>query len=405
MPSRDILVGATFSAEPLAHQLQAHGAEQVSFVQPSALLSFLSQAAPINPDLTLILLIRLEDLIRDEKGTAGELAHSLRRQGPIWLDAITTYCAQLPRRPYLVVVPSPACTRQGGQLAATCNALARKLRALPCVHLLKWSAFIATTGDLRLFDSMADRLGHVPITLEGFAALGAWLMQQKRTSIAGPAPAPHPVTTLRPDAESRFYRYLNLQIRCTEMKEIAHFEAASRLSHQAHCHLSGRGHATSTLARRLAEGGLTGLLIDASDRFGRYPQCGFILIRHGAEPCISEWVLQTAVLGKQIEHCLLYALAATARQAGLESLSLSYVDHGANREMISLIDALYAMSGGLRCDVGSGMRLIGMPPTAWMDALLAQSMAPDVLVGMALPISRDWLCAKPQGMSALLGVR
>ncbi|WP_137939364.1 fkbH domain protein [Chitinivorax sp. B] len=398
MPSRDILIGASFTAEPLACHLQQQGAEGVSFIPAATLLSYLREPVADAASHTHFLLIRLEDLVREEKGNPAELARSLRRIGPLWLDAIAAHGAQLPNRPYLMVMPSPRLSRQGGQLAATCRALTRKLCSLPQVHLLCWSDFVASVPTVPLFDPVADQLGHVPMTLTGFAALGAWLMQQKR--IPAPTITTYLPALLRPDALLRFHRRLHLQLHCHPMHELSQLVAAARLSRSATFHLSGRCLSEGQLQARLSDPAWTGLTIDAEDRFGRYRQCGFMLIRKGTVPCISEWALQTAVLGKQVEHCLLYGLAQSAQLARLPGLALAYVDQGRNLEMIGLIDAIYATAGGQRREVGTGRRLLDMAPSAVMSAVMQQAAAADMVADMDLAILPDWLHAGAQHVAA-----
>ncbi|CAJ9003322.1 FkbH domain-containing protein [Burkholderia pseudomallei] len=190
------------------------------------------------------------------------------------------------------------------------------------------------------------------------------------------APADAPAPAASPAAPSpslaRFFERLQLRIAGVALDDETALAKSARLSHTAATfHLSGRPYLEADL------------LDAAADRFGQYGCSGFVLVRADAGlPVLAEFVLSCTVLGKQVEHGVLLALAQAAQRAALPAVALDYVRTDGNRPAVDFVDAIAAQAGVALDRSGPRARL-RIAPCALAEAVLACAKAPQALAAAA----------------------
>ncbi|KVD68875.1 FkbH domain-containing protein [Burkholderia sp. ABCPW 14] len=179
MSARRLLVGATFTASPLDPLLRAQRFGDVAFTRYNQLLQALLAPDPQHARDETLLLVRLADFVRHEASDRAQshdsLATLLAQRADAWLDALASFSASRAMPPCIVVLPSPALDARGAALADTCRRLECALQSAPGLRALDWADFVAASAIAQPFDPVADKLGHVPLTIECFAAFAKWI--------------------------------------------------------------------------------------------------------------------------------------------------------------------------------------------------------------------------------------
>lgn len=432
MSARRLYVGATFTASPLDPLLRARGFGDVAFARYNQLLQALVAPDPRHADDATLLLVRLADFVRHEANDRTQspdaLAALLAQRADAWLDALASFAAGRARPPCIVVLPSPALDARGAAPADTGRRLERALLGVPGLRALDWADFAASSAIAQPFDPIADKLGHVPLSIEGFAAFAQWLAERLRGEAgeaahagkhggdaapagananpparaeadAARAPAgahanvdPHaaadaPAPAASPAAPSpslaRFFERLQLRIAGVALDDETALAKSARLSHTAATfHLSGRPYLEADLLDATSRDAAA-LALTAADRFGQYGCSGFVLVRADAGlPVLAEFVLSCTVLGKQVEHGVLLALAQAAQRAALPAVALDYVRTDGNRPAVDFVDAIAAQAGVALDRSGPRARL-RIAPCALAEAVLACAKAPQALAAAA----------------------
>ncbi|MFA8325898.1 fkbH domain protein [Burkholderia ubonensis] len=387
--SARLYVGATFTASPLEPLLRAQGFDEVAFTRYNQLLQALLAPDPQHADDATLLLVRLADFVRHEVSDRAQspdaLAALLAQRADAWRDALASFAAGRATPPRLVVLPSPALDARGAALADTCRRLEHALLDLPGLRALDWNDFVASSAIAQPFDPVADRLGHVPLTIDGFAAFARWLAERLRseagalaTSTGAPPGAPAPAPSL-----ARFFERLQLRITSVPLDDEAALAKSARLSHTAATfHLSGHAYLEADLLDATSRDAC-GLALTVADRFGQYGCSGFALVRTDAGlPVLAEFVLSCTVLGKQVEHAVLLALAHAAQRAALPAVAIDTIRTDGNQPAVDFIDALAAQAG-VAVDRSGPRARLRIAPAALADAVLACAKAPQALAATA----------------------
>ncbi|KGC48280.1 hypothetical protein [Burkholderia pseudomallei] len=456
MSARRLYVGATFTASPLDPLLRARGFGDVAFARYNQLLQALVAPDPRHADDATLLLVRLADFVRHEANDRTQspdaLAALLAQRADAWLDALASFAAGRARPPCIVVLPSPALDARGAAPADTGRRLERALLGVPGLRALDWADFAASSAIAQPFDPIADKLGHVPLSIEGFAAFAQWLAERLRgeageaahagkhggdaapagananpsaraeadaarapagahanvdphaaadiaaatgraaaahpgAEAAGPADAAAARAAVPPHARApslaRFFERLQLRIAGVALDDETALAKSARLSHTAATfHLSGRPYLEADLLDATSRDAAA-LALTAADRFGQYGCSGFVLVRADAGlPVLAEFVLSCTVLGKQVEHGVLLALAQAAQRAALPAVALDYVRTDGNQPAVDFVDAIAAQAGVALDRSGPRARL-RIAPCALAEAVLACAKAPQALAAAA----------------------
>ncbi len=374
--SATLLIGASFTASPLAPLLTAQGYARVEFTRYNQLLQALVEPDPAHAGWPTLLLVRLADLVRNERGAPDELAARLTQRADAWLDALRDFAARAATPPGLLIVPSPALESGDGALADACRAIVHAWRAVPGLTPLDWAAFAAAHPLERPFDPVADKLGHVPFSIECFHALAPWLAGQERAHRAPAAPVAAPAQAAPAASLARFLERLNLNLRAAPLDDAAEIARTARLSHTAATfHLTGRAQLEAALRTQLAQSA-QGVGLHVTDRFGQYGYSGYLLAHPEDDTLVlAEFALNCTVLGKQVEHGVLLAFAQAAARAGWPAVALAFARTDGNAPAGALLDALAAHAGAAPAPADALERL-RMTPQALADAVLACALAP-----------------------------
>ncbi|AGK49604.1 putative fkbH domain protein [Burkholderia thailandensis MSMB121] len=385
MSAGRLYVGATFTASPLDPLLRAQGFGDVAFTRYNQLLQALLAPDPQHVDDATLLLVRLADFVRHEASDRTQspdaLAALLAQRAQAWLDALASFAAGRATPPRVVVLPSPALDARGAALAEACRRLERALRDVPGVRALDWADFVASSAIAQPFDPVADKLGHVPLTIEGFAAFARWLAERLRSeasALGARASAAAPAPSL-----ARFFERLQLRIASIPFDDKTALAKSARLSHTAATfHLSGRPLLEADLLDATSRDA-AGLALTVADRFGQYGCSGFALVRVDAGlPVLADFVLSCTVLGKQVEHGVLLALAQAAQRAALPAVALDYARNDANQPAVDFVDAIAAQAG-VAIDRSGPRARLRIAPSALAEAVLACAKAPQALAAAA----------------------
>jgi hypothetical protein len=377
-----LLIGATFTASPLAPLLTAQGVARVEITRYNQLLQALVQPDPAHAGWPTLLLVRLADLVRNERDEPDALAARLTQRAGDWRDALRGCAARAATPPCLLIVPSPALESGEDALAEACRAIARAWRDLPGIAWLDWAAFAAAHPLERPFDPIADKLGHVPFSIECFEALAPWLAAQVRAHAASGARVATAATATTAPAASlaRFLERLDLSVQATPLDDEADLARTARLSHTAATfHLSGRARVEAALRARAGQG--AGLHVN--DRFGQYGYSGYVFAHPEHDTLVlDEFALNCTVLGKQVEHGVLLAFAQAAERAAWPAVALEFARTDGNAPACALLDALAAHAGASPAPAGALERL-RMTPQALADAVRACASAPSAVEPVA----------------------
>ncbi len=326
-----LLIGATFTANALEGYLLGNAqfrdcAQSVSFIPSSQLLQTLLSDPKQDRPAKLIVMLRLSDLLRHERIDGPGWQARLDENARLYQEAIEAWQARTAGELWLLVVPESSLL--AAEKTQACSSAGERLRRLPGICQLDWNEFVAYSNLPRYFDHVADKLGHLPFTSDCLRKLADFLVERLRRD-AGPTRAIDDGKPAVQDsaALSRFLERLRLRVTCRYMTHQEDFASAARLSHTAATfHASGSKLDEAILRRLAANKDLSLLTVEVSDRFGQYGSTGFLVIHKGDTPVIKEFVLSCVVLGKQVEHVLLHALAQRALQDGVGKLGVVCAD-------------------------------------------------------------------------------
>ncbi|MFG7109008.1 FkbH domain-containing protein, partial [Burkholderia pseudomallei] len=213
------------------------------------------------------------------------------------------------------------------------------------------------------------------------AAARAAVPPHARAAADAPAPAASPAAPS--PSLARFFERLQLRIAGVALDDETALAKSARLSHTAATfHLSGRPYLEADLLDATSRDAAA-LALTAADRFGQYGCSGFVLVRADAGlPVLAEFVLSCTVLGKQVEHGVLLALAQAAQRAALPAVALDYVRTDGNQPAVDFVDAIAAQAGVALDRSGPRARL-RIAPCALAEAVLACAKAPQALAAAA----------------------
>lgn len=257
------------------------------------------------------------------------------------IEALRAFCARHSGpKPWLLLAPSGD--------AALWRPFEERFRALDCVHRLAWADILAGVGNGRIFDPVADRLGHIPFAMDVFKVL-AGEMLAKCSAAATAGPGSSPAAPALSDDLDRFLQKLRLKISCAPIVSAGQTACAAKLTHTVvYFHASGRRYTEETLGSALETPAIMGLSIEVSDRFGDYGATGFILAEVDEALVIKEFVLSCVVLGKQVEYCLIWALAKSALSQGITAMVFESAELDSNKDATGFLDALCSAAEGRR---------------------------------------------------------
>jgi amino acid adenylation domain-containing protein/FkbH-like protein len=178
-----LAVAATFTAEPLEDSLrlwagklgwQAEG-EFAAYNQVFQQLLDPTSLFARNGKGANIILLRPEDWVRYDPATAPEKLHETAQE----LVSAVRAAAQRSAVPYIVCVCPPSPDKRFDQeLNAAEQYIASSLRSVAGVHLFSAAELLSSYPVTSYYDPDRDEMGHIPYTVEFFAALGTIIVRR-----------------------------------------------------------------------------------------------------------------------------------------------------------------------------------------------------------------------------------
>lgn len=372
--------------QPFVQALAKHGvARGVVCVPYNQLHTFLLDPRSIIPAETpaiVILLLRVEDLIRLESANSRPTDADVhlgifRERTAQFLDVLSRVrgvCLTL------LICPSG---RGAHDVSFLGNAVrvaefrsAAELRRQQGHKVVLWSDFERTVPHASMFNVAGDRLGHVPYSPDGLAALAEFFVKQIGSL---------PTTTLpaTPKAEAKdgdntalqqFLGTLGVGLSVSPLTAEDEAAAVDLIRHTTHF--------INTPDRKWAVGDVRALVADTlhgqawvvrvSDRFGDYGVSGAMTFTFGAETMrVGFWFLTCPVLGKQVEYALLNWFAHIAELRRVTAIEVPFVKGRDNQVLFAFLS---------RMDDGAAKAVAELPLRAETTFRLAVSGLKELVI-------------------------
>ncbi len=192
----EVILCASFIADPIQDYLEYWSKEFNANVKVSMAPynSVFQQLLDVNSNLNKnkgvnILLIRLEDWLRDKKNNSpSEQISFLNQIYQTFIDAIM-HSRKIAVAPFLIgIVPVSSTSSFSSQTAAHIEELNLRLVAsltkIPSFYILDLTKIAAIYDVQEMFDSETDELGHMPFTQQYYSVLGTYLWRKIRAYIS-----------------------------------------------------------------------------------------------------------------------------------------------------------------------------------------------------------------------------
>jgi len=385
-----VVVSSFYTAaleKPFADALARRGQmSSVSCVPYNQLHTFLldpQSHIPAGAPAQVVLLLRVEDLIRFELAALGkEMAldrdtclRVFRERTEQFLDVLNRVS-----RMRLLVLLCPAGHGAydlgflGNHARIAEHKVAATLRSQQRHVVLTWPEFERAVKLENLFNVAGDRLGHVPFTPEGLDAVAEFLATRLER-----VPA-EPLTTSRADTAGldlkQFLEGLGVQISAEPMGREDEQPTLDLVGHTTHF---------INLANRKWDPDNLHLLPDQSraaeswslrvrDRFGDYGISGAITFRVEDELIRTGLLFLTCpVLGKQVEHAVLGWIADLAEQQHAKIIEVPFVK-GRDNEVLRAFLARFAAESATSSALSQGeAKIFRLPVPGLADRIAKEA--------------------------------
>ncbi len=339
-------------AEALVNRGYPHGVACVPYNQLYTFLLDPGSLLPQNSLASVVVFLRMEDLIRLElvqlgKNNAGrvEALVPVFRQRTEELLAILGQVSRL----RLTVMFCPAAQGAfdigflGNAPRIAEHKIAAELRKQRRHLIVNWSEFERATTPGSWFNLAGDRLGHVPFTPEGLNALAEFVVGQLERI---------PNVTLEEHVEGgsgldlkRFLASLNVEVSIAPLAVADEQALLDLVRHTTHfINLVGRKWDTESLRVLLSgEPDRECWVVRVQDRFGSYGVSGAVSFEFEAGVMRIELLfLSCTVLGKQVEHAVFGWLAQMAEDRRASYIEVPFESGPDNQGLNALLARLEA---------------------------------------------------------------
>lgn len=353
-----LVVATTFYTAALERPLEValanhHDGDTVQCVPYNQLNTFLLKPSSVIPEGTaakVVVLLRVEDFLRLELMERNKTAALddarylavLRQRETEFLDILERI-----RHLRLTVMICPAghgvCQSDflKNAIRITEHKISAKLKTQQKHLLVHWSEFEKLESSGNWFNPAADRLGHVPFSPEGLAALAEFLVNQKdRMPAATIATASAPAETAD---FKHFLASLKVRVSTAWMTPSSEETVIGLMRHTTHFITHPGDKPFPGRPRELATASPQGeaWALEVADRFGDYGVSGAAVF--GFDPNVMRVAflfLTCPVLGRQVEHALFAWLAGVAERRGAEFIHVPFVSGRDNRVLSRLLRQL-----------------------------------------------------------------
>jgi hypothetical protein len=353
-----MVLATTFYTAALERPLEValakhHDGGLVQCVPYNQLNTFLLRPSLVIPEGTrakVVLLLRVEDFLRLEmmegdKSADPDAAHYaavLRQREAEFLDVLDRI-----RHLRLTVMICPAghgAYRSDflrNAIRITEHKISAKLKTLQKHLVVRWSEFERFDSSGNWFNPAADRLGHVPFSPEGLAALAEFLVAKKDQmpdAAIGSASASADTADFR-----HFLASLKVRVSTSRMTPSSEETVIGLMRHTTHFITHPGDRPFPARPRELADASPQGeaWVLEVADRFGNYGVSGAAVF--GFEPGVMRVAflfLTCPVLGRQVEYAVFDWLAGVAERRGAQFIHVPFVNGRDNKVLSQLLRQL-----------------------------------------------------------------
>jgi hypothetical protein len=372
-PRPVVVLASTFYTaaleQPFLEALGKHGdSRSVACVPYNQLHNFLldpRSVIPAETPATIILLLRVEDLIRLElaenakHGAAGEATclRVFRERTEQFLDVLGRISGL---NLTLLICPSGRGAYDvsflGNAIRVAEHRSAAELLARQRHRIFRWPDFERGVQASNLFNVPGDRLGHVPFSPGGLELLAEFFINQLGAL---------PTTTLKTQAHGgdnqdlqRFLGSLGVEVTIAPLTPEDEETAINLIRHTTHfINTPDRKWSAGDIRALIARQEGEAWVLRVRDRFGDYGISGTVTFTFGRGAMQTGfWFLSCPVLGKQIEYALIHWMAEVAQQRHATMIDVPFMKGRDNQ-------VLHAFLAQMAGDDPAG-RLAVVPPRA-----------------------------------------
>ncbi|HZP17693.1 MAG TPA: hypothetical protein VFB00_07000, partial [Terriglobales bacterium] len=248
---------------------------------------------------------------------------------------------------WFLACPIPGWVSEHGKLGSLCrtytNLLVARVRNISQVTSVHWPATISGPG---FEDHEGDRLGHIPFTQTAFDHLGEFAAAEiARTLAQKDSSASHVATGGSPELAA-YLAGLNVQVELAPAGSGGRPHVDRILRTAASFSLTGERPdiSDSEVDAILASPGCA--LVSVRDRFSDHGPSGVVVYRWSDNALVvSSFSLSCTVLGKQVEHAVVSALAHTAAERRSTKIVFEFRRSGRNQPMQSFLQSVADLEG------------------------------------------------------------
>jgi len=368
-------------SEVLAREHKAVGLSSVPYNQLHTFLLEPSSMVREDTPTSVLLLLRVEDLIRFELVLgAGAQApdacfDALRQRTEEFLNVLSR-ASRL--RLTVLLCPSGRAAYDvsflGNGVRVSEFKIAAEFRRQRRHSVIGWPEFESASKLQGGFNASADRLGHVPFSPEGLSALANYFVGQLDRMPVTLLPR-NTGTSPSTDLE-HFLATLNTEIEVSPLTRQEEPKLIDLVRHTTHfINLLNRKWEAGAI-QKLVSGAENGeaWMIRVRDRFGDYGWCG--VVTFGIQENVMQvglWFLTCPVLGRQVEYAFLAWISKVAFECGASEIDIPFMPGRDNQNLESLLANLAATDRARETNA-RGFRL---PVSGLVDRVLAQAPSPE----------------------------
>jgi hypothetical protein len=349
-----VQVVSTFSSAALEPAFLAALAGQdisarVAFTQYTQISEYLLSAAANSPQtLGTLIVLRLEDWLREEIGSVPEGASTeawvreqIRARADEFVSQLSTL-AHGERHVWFLPCPSNGWIADHYKLATLCrtytNLVSTRVRNLAQVTSLAWPTSLTSAG---VNDLAGDQREQAPFTQAGFEELGSFAGAQIAKALAKETPRSLASGSGSSTALAAYLAGLELKVQLSHAtpQDRPHIDrllrATSSFSLTGEKPLLQDDELTELLRDQVC------LLIRVSDRSADYGVAGLVFLHSEQNAMIvTGFALSCTVLGKQVEFAVLSALAQQAVDGEISTLVFEFVPTRRNQSILSFLQTV-----------------------------------------------------------------
>ncbi len=353
-PAAALVVASTFYTpaleKPLADALARRSdSRQLICVPYNQLQAFLLNSSAIIPSglpVQVLVLLRVEDLIRPELSKANaasldEISRAFRERA----SQLELLLARTQLRLTVLLCPAGRGYHDvrflGNQVRIAEHKIASALR-LRRRHLVvewfDWQDFAVGVQSGKWLNLAGDRLGHVPFTPEALDRIASYFVERLEMM---PVTSPAAQTGAADSAAlAKFLGSLDLELTAASLASADEQSIVDLVRHTTHfVNLVEQRWDRAALRELIGPG--EAWIFRTHDRFGDYGISGAITFHIRARVMeIGLLFLTCPVLGKQVEHALFAWLGQVANERGAESIDIPFTRGRDNEGLCSMMSAL-----------------------------------------------------------------